>query len=286
MSQLTLFVIIDPTRTDQPALVRAADIAGVSGGHVHAFCAVHEEDISAYSSRRDAKYQLRQQAKDRISALLEPLASEHISVSQEVVWNERWYEYAVHACAKLGADVLIKSTFKHDKGFAKLRKRSDYHLMRYSPCPVLLTQSPESCEYKRVLAAVAIEDGENRHDELNNLVIAQSRRICRLTGAELHVVAALDDDPDIAQLLDIMIDEDEQKLSSEELIHRRFGVDIDKVHIDFAPAKEVILDTAKKLECELLVLGTVARKGISGAILGNTCEKVLDLSSIDVLTVN
>jgi hypothetical protein len=44
--QLTLFVIIDPTREEQPALVRAADIANIMGGHIHAFCAVYDDDLS------------------------------------------------------------------------------------------------------------------------------------------------------------------------------------------------------------------------------------------------
>jgi universal stress protein E len=137
-----------------------------------------------------------------------------------------------------------------------------------------------------VLAAIAIEDGDNRHDQLNNLVISYARRICRTTGGELHVVAALEGRPDLASLLNILLDEDDEKLSSEQMINVRFGIEADKIHIDYGPAKPVIVETVEQMEAQLLVIGTVARAGISGAVLGNTCENVLDLLSIDILTVN
>jgi len=286
MSQLTLFVIIDPTIEQQPALVRAVDIASIAGGHIHVFCAVYEDDLSSYASRRDAKYKVRHRAMDKVDKLIKPLANDRVTVDKEVIWNENWYQSAAHACARVGADIMIKSTYSHKKSLAGLRKRSDYYLLRHSSCPVLLTQSVKPCRYQRVLAAVAIEDGDYRHDDLNNLVISNARRICRMTGGELHVVAALESSPDIADLLNFLIDEDDEELSAEEMINHRFGIEAEKVHLGYGPAKQVIVETVEQTESQLLVMGTVAREGISGAVLGNTCEKVLDQLSIDILTVN
>jgi universal stress protein E len=286
MSRLTLFVIIDPTTEEQPALVRAVDIANIAGGHIHAFCAIYEDDLSQYASRRDAKYKVRHRAMGKVDDLIKPLVNDQVTVDKEVIWNERWYQSAVHACARIGADIMIKSTYAHNKSLGGLRKRSDYYLLRHNSCPVLLVHSVKPCRYQRVLAAIAIEDGDNRHDELNNLVISHARRICRTTGGELHVVAALEGRPDLASLLNILLDEDDEKLSSKQMINVRFGIEADKIHIDYGPAKPVIVETVEQTEAQLLVIGTVARAGISGAVLGNTCENVLDLLSIDILTVN
>lgn len=286
MNRLTLFVIIDPTMEEQPALIRAADLANIAGGHIHAFCAVYEDDLYSYASRRDAKYKVRHRAIDRVDNLINPLVNDQVTVDKEVMWNEHWYQSAVHACARLGADVMIKSTYAHGKSFAGLRKRSDYYLLRHSSCPVLLTKIAKSCGYQSVLAAIAIEDGDHRHNELNNLVISQARRICRTTGAELHVVAALEGRPDIAGLLNIIVDEEEEELQSEQLISVRFGIDSEKIHLDYGSPEHVIMGAIKKTSPQLLVLGTVARTGISGAVLGNTCEKLLDRLSNDILVVN
>jgi universal stress protein E len=286
MSRLTLFVIIDPTMEDQPALVRASDIANIAGGHIHAFCAVYEDDLSQYASRRDAKYKVRHRAMDKVDKLIKPLVNDRVTVDKEVIWNEHWYQSAVHACARLGADIMIKSTYTHHRSVGGLRKRSDYHLLRHNSCPVLLVKSVKPCRYQRVLAAIAIEDGDHRHDELNNLVISHARRMSRTTGGELHVVAALEGRPDLASLLNLLVDEDDEALSGEELINIRFGIEPDRIHLDYGPAKQVIVETVKKTAAQLLVIGTVARAGISGAVLGNTCEKVLDQLSIDIMTVN
>jgi len=289
MSQLTLFVIIDPTIEQQPALVRAADIANIAGGHIHVFCAVYEDDLSRYASRRDAKYKVRHRAMDKVDKLIKPLVNDRVTVDTEVIWNENWYQSAAHACARVGADIMIKSTFGHAKSLGGLRNRSDYYLLRHVSCPVLLTQSTKPCRYQRVLAAIAIEDSDHLHDDLNNSVISNARRICRMTGGELHVVAALEGSPDIADLLNFLIDDDDdddESLSAEQMINLRFGIEAGKVHLEHGSAKQVIVETVKQTEPQLLVMGTVARVGISAAVIGNTCEKVLDQLSIDILTIN
>jgi len=51
------------------------------------------------------------------------------------------------------------------------------------------------------------------------------------------------------------------------------------------PAEFVINNIAKDLEAGVVVLGTVARTGMSGLFIGNTAEAVLEGSSTDVLVV-
>jgi len=48
---------------------------------------------------------------------------------------------------------------------------------------------------------------------------------------------------------------------------------------------EEILDTAKKLDVGLIVMGTHGRRGLPRAILGSVAEKVVRLSPVPVLTV-
>jgi nucleotide-binding universal stress UspA family protein len=48
---------------------------------------------------------------------------------------------------------------------------------------------------------------------------------------------------------------------------------------------DVILEVAKAQRCDLIVLGTHGRRGLSHALLGSVAEKVVRLSPIPVLTV-
>ena len=41
-----------------------------------------------------------------------------------------------------------------------------------------------------------------------------------------------------------------------------------------------------EIDPSIVVMGTLARTGIKGKLIGNTAEKLLDLTRADVLTVN
>lgn len=281
----TLFVIIDPTREEQPALARAAALLRNSGGHIHGFCCVYTDDFGEYASRRDGKRAIRQETFEKLNALLRPLASDSVSVAAEVYWNEIWFESAVQACTRIGADLMLKSSSPDHHGSHRVSGRPDRYILRHSPCPVLLTKSVSDRPYSRVLAALALEDNDRKHDVLNNHVMAQAQRISRTSGAGLDVVAALEGTPNVAQLLQISRDEDQEIVSDEELVSERFGVAAERVHMDYGPARFVITETAERINADLLVIGTVARGGVSGAVIGNTSEKVLAAVAMDVLIV-
>lgn len=274
-----LFVIIDPTREDQPALARAHSLALARGGHIHAYCCVYD------AAGGTKKSEIRQQALDKLNTLLEPLASDNVAVTAEVDWAERWHEAAVVASARIGAELIVKSVQPAASGGMRLSARADYYILRNSPSPVLLVSSSSTKAYRSVLAALALEDNDRKHDVLNGRVIAASHQIASST-TELQVVSALEGTPNLAQILRISEDQDAQKLSNEQLVSDRFGVTPENVHIDYGPAKAVIVETIQRTAVDLLVMGTIARRGISGALVGNTCEKVLNAVDIDTLIVN
>jgi nucleotide-binding universal stress UspA family protein len=64
-----------------------------------------------------------------------------------------------------------------------------------------------------------------------------------------------------------------------------FDVDDAHLHIAEGPADVLIPFTAHKLGAAVTVIGTVARRGISGALIGNTAEVVLDSLESDVLVL-
>ncbi|HHX82502.1 MAG TPA: universal stress protein [Pseudomonadaceae bacterium] len=289
MTSRNLFVIIDPTQKTQPALVRAADIAGQMGAHLHIFCCdyVEDEDLVKFKSRSDAKRQTLKKAKALVDKLVAPLRKQGLSLSTEVIWNAGWYQAATHASAREAADLIIKSSYPRKGRQHPLRERSDFYLIRNSTCPILLTRSGVSHQLNKVLAAVTLEkDYKKEHALLNNRIVANAKRISRGTGAELHLVAALSGTANIPKLLDMHLDKEQELKTEQEMIAERFGVDLDKVHVKKGAADKVISKVAKDLDAQVLILGTKARKGLKGALLGNTAEKVLDRLQIDIQVIN
>jgi nucleotide-binding universal stress UspA family protein len=65
----------------------------------------------------------------------------------------------------------------------------------------------------------------------------------------------------------------------------RAGVQSDTVHVEHEHPFQAIIDTAKKRGCDLIVMASHGRRGISAIVLGSETVKVLTHSSIPVLVV-
>jgi nucleotide-binding universal stress UspA family protein len=67
--------------------------------------------------------------------------------------------------------------------------------------------------------------------------------------------------------------------------HRARGIAIGRALAERGSPSVVILQTAERERCDLLVLGTHGRTGISHAVMGSVAERVVRLSPCPVLTV-
>lgn len=285
MSTLTYFVIIDPTQDQQPAVQQALQMALKTGASLHLFCCDYLTDLNDFPSRRLAKQSVIKQTRKRLTELAKPLLDQNVSVSCEAYWNQDWHRAVLQASSRQGADLIFKTTKPHSKIKRAFSKTSDILLLRLANCPVLLTKTGSPWQNNRILAAVAIEsDDDSAHDQLNNKIIAEAQRLAKHTGAELHLVAAINTNQPLAELLQLSPDDEPQ--SGEDAVAERFGVAAANIHLQQGDAKTVIKQVAERLQPDLLILGTVARQGLRGLVVGNTAERVLDELSVDLLTIN
>ncbi len=264
-----LFVVYDPTREEQPALRRAADIAERNSSSVHVFACIYSDAERSADSSTEVKRLLAGQ-RDILAEAVAPLSERGIAVTTEVEWDKDWYHAVVRASLKHGADMVLKSSFKHSPGKRLLNKTSDWTLIRECLCPVLLVKERAPREVPRVLAAIDICARKDSYERLNQNIIDVSKHILDKSGAEVHFVNAFDDFKGIP--------------NRQELV-REYGIDSDNIHIKMGKPEKVIVKCAKKLDVSLVVLGNSARSGLSAAIHGNTVEKVLDKLKCDVLSM-
>ncbi len=57
------------------------------------------------------------------------------------------------------------------------------------------------------------------------------------------------------------------------------------IHMPKGSAEKVMAPLAAELQADIVVVGTVARTGISGLIIGNTAEAILDQLRCSVLAI-
>ncbi len=61
------------------------------------------------------------------------------------------------------------------------------------------------------------------------------------------------------------------------------GVECDLVNVTSDKAFKAIIDTAKKRQCDLIVMASHGRRGVEGFLLGSETQKVLTHSQVPVL---
>ncbi len=168
-------------------------------------------------------------------------------------------------------------------------------LMRTCPCPVWVFKPDRHAPFDRVLVALDLESRDHQHNALNRDLLDVAYSICQCDGAQLHVVTAwslwmeksLRRRASDSEIDAINRSIEQRVLASLELLLEEQGLDRStvKIHLEHGNASEVIHDVERQIEADLLVLGTVCRRGVAGLLIGNTAESVLAQADCSELTL-
>jgi len=269
MSVPRYLVIVDPTAAEYPAFDKALLAARDSKGHIHLFgFAPHPPHPADGESLSDAQERFRSEALATLGELAGRAETQGIGVSMELSTSADPRQDMVQAAARARADMVFK--YASEKTMSQ-RDPGDWLLMRLSPCPVLLVKAVRDWSSRRVLGAVNFGSHDLAHIKLNNQIVAEAQRFAHDFGSEAHFVTAYADQnraPDRAELARIC------------------GVAPERMHMAHGGAANVIRDIAEKIDADLILIGTVARSGLMGTVVGNTAERILDETRSDVLVLN
>jgi universal stress protein E len=259
--------VLDPTLDEQPAFERALDSAEITGAALHLYMCVNESYGDGDQDSIITKYH----------SMLEDLATraraQSVETECEVDWHGDWRDQAVIASERCGADLLIKHSVDHTDVDVDRVKRitADWVLLRKTSCPVLMIKDHTRWEDRRVLAAVVDKPTDDAHKKLNEQVIAFTNDFAQSYQSDAHFVVGYHDrnyEPNAAN------------------IARRCSVGEEKIHVVHGQTDEVIASTAREIEADLIVIGTVGRTGIKATVVGNTSERLLDHTHCDVLVLH
>lgn len=213
----------------------------------------------------------------------------------------------VHEVLRGGHDLVIRESENPDWIDCKLGS-DDMQLLRACPCPVwLLDPSASHRQSRQILVAVDLDrqypahELETRH-ALNRLVLELACSQAIAESATLHVVHAWQTLSPTATYPDMpaglvteqiertranhevelarLLRETTEYIGSEamQLIERQDHM------LDGSP-RRAVPELARQLAADLVVMGSVARTGIKGLLVGNTAEAILAQLDCSVLVV-
>lgn len=290
-----IIAVIDPTKDDQNALARSIDLAKKSGASITAFMTVYDfsYEMTTMLSGDEREAMRKAVLKDRelwLKDLVSPY--QNININTQVIWHNRPYEAIINTVINDKYDLVIKGTHQHGALKAVIFTPTDWHLVRKCPTPVLFVKDMAWPAHGNILAAVNAVSENDQHLSLNKRIITDAQFLCELANAKLNLVNAYPATPvniaiEIPEFNPGLYNESVKKhhIESTNELANEFNLTPDQCFIEEGLPEDVIPDVAKRLNSELVVIGTVGRTGLSAALVGNTAEHVIDSLDCDVLAL-
>lgn len=289
-----LVVVGDPAEA-RYVLEKADILARATQARLHVVQVIYEGiaelGAAAIDSTRELKSLILQAAESTLEDMLTAVKAKNPDLESATLWNARQWEGILHAAERAQADLVIKGASLHPRFGDIVRTPDDWNLLRRSEIPVMLVKPQAWVAQPTVLCA--LDPFDDAHEALSMAVLQEAQALTRVLGGELVLVVAYPlFEPWVGQL-GAMRNYDEIKRGIEQEIRTRVnrlvaqaGVDFDRLVADEGQPTQVIGRLVEETEAEMLVIGTHAREGVTGILLGNTSERLLHAVATDVVTVH
>jgi universal stress protein E len=291
-----ILVAVDSGETPLPELERAQQIAKYSGGTLHIVDVLRDLNVAArlLSQWQTEHEKLAEEKLVALEALAATSRKQGIESTCELLHGNS-SQQLLQLVQKRDIDLLVKRAKGTSSAETGAIGSTANQLLSRAPCSLWLTQGERSQACRRILAAVDATPDDAAHAALNRLILQRSLDLVKREGCELHVVYAWDIyDSELlrGRLPESEFDEmiERNRLCHEESYEREvseFGLHVSDEHIHMLRGQPtvVIPDFCKAHEIDLMVCGTVARVGISGMMIGNTANRMLNRVPCSILTI-
>ena len=294
-----ILVAVDSRFDTQPALQWALWLAKHNHARLKIFDVLPDLPWIAklvLSDSENSHQALAEQKQRMLDTIAKSVRDEDVEVSTELLFGKSSYAI-MHEVLRSGHDLVVRVTKGAHSGRSGFFGTTSMRLLRKCPCAVWLVRPDKPPRFDRVLAAIDPSPDDVTRETLSHTIMDLGKSITGYDKGELHVVHAWEvfgehllksryHADDLAKAKHNaearVIGAMDQFLSPYGLSHKS-----DTVHMlsDDLGAGHAISDLAKRERMDLVVMGTIARTGVSGALMGNTAEKVLDRIECSVLAV-
>jgi len=255
----------------------------------------------------DLQAQIIAEHNDRLQTLVLPYCKKN-DIKTKVLTGILFLE-VIYEVLRNEHDLVLKTT---DSGelLNRVFGSDDMHLLRKCPCPVWLVKPESPKAYRKILAAVDVDDdhpSEELHTRhlLNQQILQLASSLALSEGADLHIVHAWQAMLEGALRGAFIARPEEEVASYVEEVKQQHVKNMDalmsetidtlgqdtleyikpKNHLLKGDPRKTIPALTKEIKADLVVMGTVARTGLSGFFMGNTAETILNQLNCSVLAI-
>jgi universal stress protein E len=292
-----LLVVVDDALS-MPYLLEKAQQLSDEETQVHVVQVIYEgvADISTSAIEDSARLKsfILESAESQLEDSLESTRQRFSHLESATLWNARTWEGVLHAAANVDADLILKATEEEEsigeRVSSVVRTPDEWNLLRHAEVPVMLVKAAAWPRESTVVCALDVFD--ESHDDLNRAVLSWSGQLAGLLGADLDLVYAYPlFEPWVGELgavksyaeIKSSVEDDARERALK--MSEDAGVSFRHLHLEEGHTAPVLARLVEDSEAALLVVGTHAREGVKGVLLGNTSERILHAVDCDVVTV-
>jgi nucleotide-binding universal stress UspA family protein len=278
----SILLCLDLIANEQALVAQGCAIAQHCGAAIRALHVLDERMVAAEMQRRGCSQAaaieyLTPQARARVDTLLAAHRGEReveVRIACGYPLTAILEEAAAHALIVMGAD--------HQRRLGEtLLGGTTTRVLRRAKQPVLVVRADHSPPFSTLVAAFALEDDE-AHQALDAQVARWAHSVSQQYHATLHAVHVCQNwvpfagtDPALAHFPTQALADARHRLNNALKDHQLASLPDHLRHVRSGdPAREIVA-IQRELGAQLLVMGTVARRGLAGMLLGNTSESCL-----------
>lgn len=263
-------VVVDPDQDQEPLLDKAKMIAGATRSHLHLL--ICDKQLNHTSL---------------LETLADKLAAQGFSSTAQHAWHGCPASTTITVAAAESCGLVIKQHRPDNPLLKSILTPDDWKLLRDCACPVLIVKNATPWADGVILAAIDVGNTDVQHRLLQAGIVSHGHDIARLMGGTLHLMSAhpfptLSAADPVFQLKDSLATFYRAQCTT---FQEEFGIDDSQLHIEEGPAELLIPQVAHNLRAAVTVVGDVGRRGLAGALVGNTAEMILDSLDTDLLVI-
>ncbi len=310
----TLLVVCTGDDSDTELLATAEDLAGEWNASITLLSVVEPPSELGWIARaagtsvNDLTERMLREREEKLHALADT-ADLSTRPNVSVRMGKPFLEVIRHAIDH-NMDLVLKTAERLAGIEGFLFASTDQHLLRKCPCSVWLRLPETPRKVKTVLAAVDVDHTMAAEPEtlagLNRRIIETAAKVATAEGARVHMLHVWDapgegfvrmwsnaPDPEKAahayvkeveanhvRALDTLADQARGWIGADTAARIQLVPRLER-----GAAREVIPQQVHALGVDVIVMGTVARTGVPGFVIGNTAEDILNSVDCAVVTV-
>ncbi len=242
-----------------------------SGGQLYAVTMVRTNpEYEAYAPELVKKAAT--EARGHVEAIIAEASARGVRCTPVIRHGDDPYREIVEAAEELNADIIVMGR-RGRRGLARLMVGdATVKVMGYAHCSVMVVPKAAEMWHSRILLAT---DGSRCSDS----AAVAAAKMAKCCTAPITVVGAL-----VPSHSDKRQQDGRDAVTRTTDLLRRDGLEVEGVTVA-GEADQVILDTAQKHGCDLIVIGSHGRTGFGKVLVGSVSERVVGKATGPVLVV-